>query len=259
MESSVLVAAQEPQQAVIGWLFVLILLFLIFAQIADWIQRATRPPPPPPFVAPPITPLEQTAIAHRQQQQEVEELAGKRPAGWPYRAALTLLESQLVVLRERFNRLLVTSYAQSFPKQLAWSQYKEYRNQRYEELRRKLAELSGHFTRGLGAACETQDLRAVKEAVNQITRDCAWIFAWAADQYQYRAEGGNAPARPVWARTAEHIFRQVEALVGDLRRAVGAPHFTGPLLFRAEFYIPDDSEVDKPVLAVITPPKNTPE
>ncbi len=267
METIALSARPEPQQAVIGWLIFFFLLFIVFAIVVGWIEEAFRPPPPPPFVAPPIRIPEETASGNwgsiesneeLECRRRSEQLAAERPAGWSYRAALALLEPPLALLRERFNRLLLKTYSQVSPQRLEWSQYIEYRTQRHEELRQKLAELSEHFTRRLGPACEREDLNAITHATSQIVWDCTWIFGWAADQYQYQEKGDYVPARPVRARTAEHIIRQVEVLVTDLRRAVNAPQFAGPLLFRAEFYIPEDSEVDKPVLAVIEPPKGAP-
>jgi len=184
----------------------------------------------------------------------VNQLAEAARPGWPYRVALTLLDSQLAVVRNEFNRLLITPSSESVPVVLEWEQYRDYRNVRYHELKDRLTRLSAQFRTELTPACDEQMPEQILAAVNEIVQSCQWIYQWGQDQLRYTDQFSSNQERPLGPRVADHVFRQVEILVADLRRALADPQFAGPLLFRTEFYYPKDEEVDRPVIGVLGAP-----
>lgn len=254
-------ATGPPQQAFIGLIIFYVVAFLICAQIADWYQRLTRKPPPPPFRPPPIKvpPYNENvmfAVAIPDVKQgecftEVKRLAASATPGWQYRVALLLLNEQMVVLRAKFDRLLAMPPRPTAAQRLSMSHYWDYERVRDAELREAVEKLATKFSQRLANCCESYQLEEIIKAVNQIIQSCQWIYEWGFDQHCYQQDSGYIESRPLRPRIAEHVFRQVELLVGDLRRVLADPQFGGPILFRAEFYIPQKEEVDRPVISVV--------
>lgn len=251
--------------------FICPLLFFLFmmsvaASISDLVRE--KPVPTPPFEPTPIPPPpdpvdEQMAVAvpyvvRKACLAQVKQLTEAAGPGWSYRVALTVLDSQLAVVRNEFDRLLVGPSSAAVPVVLEWKQYRDYMNARFSEMRVRLARLSEQFRTELTPACDGQMPEQIMSAVNGIVQTCQWIYSWGLDQQRYPDPFRSDPGRPVGPRVAEHVFRQVETLVADLRRALTDPQFAGPLLFRAEFYYPKDEEVDRPVIAVLGAPDRSP-
>ncbi len=183
---------------------------------------------------------------------KVNRLANEHLPRWPYQAALAFFEPQLAALRGEFNRRLATTVdGGKVTTLVAYGHYSDYLNDRIRGLERALEDMEKLFGVNLPTACDAQDPDQIRTAVNAIIRDCRWIYAWGLDQQYYRGPYSSALNRSLGLRQAEHIFRQVETLVADLKRKLADPAPKGSLLFRAEFYLPTKEEVERPMLAVI--------
>ena len=247
----------------IGFLIYMFVALFIVAWLKDqWREKPVRPLPwtPRPVPTPsddsgqPLSMRVPTDQLDRCLAQ-VNRLAKASLPRWPYQAALTFFEPQLAALRGEFDRLLATPVDQATVATLnAYGHYSDYLNYRIRSMERTLAEMRALFSANLPAACDAQDPDKIREAVNAIIRDCRWIYAWGLDQQHYRGPCASELDRSLGPREAEHIFRQVETLVADLKRRLADPAPKGSLLFRAEFYFPKKEEVDRPVLAVIGAP-----
>ena len=251
-----------------GW-FCPISMFLLVLAWASWGNEGTTYVLPPPYHPPeiPVPPDDSGQPLNMQVTgdqlvrcvTQKYQLAKERLPGWQYQVALTYFEPQLAALRREFDRMLVTPVDQVTVTTLdTYGQYSEYLNDRIRGMERTLAEMSQRFGVDLPAACEAQAPDPIRGAVNAIIRDCRWIYAWGVDQQHYRGPSASALERPLGPREAEHIFRQVETLVADLKRKLAGPTPQGSLLFRAEFYFPKKEEVDRPVLAVVNAPPTKP-
>jgi len=242
---------------VIIWIISFVIVFGIAALCVS-IKEACQPPPPPPFEPPPIQVSAKDENDLRtisyQCAAPLNNLAATCPPGWPYRAALVLLDAQLPVVRAQFDRLLATPPPIPSTPPVNDSQYYDYRHARRTELQEMIPKLAQDFRQGLAEACQTGQTQAVADVVTAIALRCQWLYQWGLDEYSYYAWKERNP-KLLQPRIAEHVFRQVEKLVAELRYALTDPQFTGPLLFRAEFYLPEDAEVDKPVISVVGVPK----
>ena len=258
----------EPKQAFLGW----VVYWVVCLYIAAWFKETfgERPKPTrttdPPFKVPPIPPPPADSGQSMDMRvptdqlyrcvTQVNRLAKERLPGWPYQVALTLFAPQLAALRGEFDRLLITAVPpQTVVTLAAYGHYSAYYDDRIRGMERILAQLSDQFSAGLPAACAMEEPDRIRRAVNGIIRNCRWIYAWGADRQHYRGPFDSGSERPLGPREADHIFRQVETLVADLKRKLADPAQTGSLLFRAEFYFPPKEEVDRPVLAVLSAPQ----
>ena len=241
-----------------GIIFFLVLFFAVAYVVAS-IKEAARKPPPPPFEPPPVpVPAKDdqdvATISRRCAGALIASATVARP-GWAYRAALALLDAQLPVIRAQFDRLLATPPPLPATAKVNWSQYFDYRNARRRELEKMVPQLAEEFRLRLAEACQSSNPERIAETVTVIARRCRWLHQWGLDEYSYYALEDRT-ARLLQPRLAEHVFRQVEKLVAELRHALTEPNFTGPLLFRAEFYYPKDEEVNRPVIGVMGAPNS---
>jgi len=259
----------EPKQASIVFIVVFWLVGMI---IAAWIKESWKTPAQkssthPPF-NPPVIPLPPDDSGQPLNMRvtgdqlvrcmtKVSRLAKERLPGWQYQVALTYFEPQLAALRREFDRMLVTPLPpQTVVTLTAYGHYGVYFNDRISGMERILAQLSEQFSSVLPAACEAEEPERICRAVNGIIRNCRWIYAWGSDRQHYRGPFDSGLERPLGPREADHIFRQVETLVADLKRKLADPTPKGSLLFRAEFYYPKEEEVNRPVIGVLSAPNS---